>query len=48
VSDKLDTILRNWVQGFLQMGDILREEGPGFVRGLQTRDRGTVKEAGPV
>jgi hypothetical protein len=26
--------------GLIQRGEIVKEEGPGFVRGMQTRDRG--------
>jgi hypothetical protein len=32
--------LEKWSLGLIQTDENLKEEGPGFVRGMQTRDRG--------
>jgi hypothetical protein len=33
-----------WRLGLIQSDEVLKEEGPGFVRGMQTRDRGVRKD----
>jgi hypothetical protein len=37
----------NSLSDVIHKGNILKEEGPGFVRGMQTRDRGIEIEVGP-
>ena len=44
---ELAGVIGKWLSGLIQNGNILKEEGPGFVRGMQTRDRGIEIEAGP-
>jgi hypothetical protein len=39
-------VLGKWLSGLIQKGNILKKEGPGFVRGMQTRDRGVRQRQG--